>query len=201
MYLIAFIIGILSKKNIFSMFFSIYFLFFNWKKALGLFLMLSLGWGNFLFHERFLYPSLNLSQSLHQYQGKVLSFSQTYTKVDKYLIKLEKVDGSPMRGKLWLLLKHSNRPLYPGEVYQWKGKVQFQQDFYNPGLENFWYLQSDRHIWGTSFCLTSPKKLADIAAWNLLDRLRVYIYKLAYRDFTNEFSRSIFLTLILGDGA
>ncbi|MDQ5883709.1 MAG: competence protein ComEC [Pseudomonadota bacterium] len=110
----------------------------------------------------------------------------------------------PIKGEVWLSCYKDCPSMLPGEAWWVQGRLKKMSGFNNPGQSSIWYRMDFRHVIGQ--LSVSPgryQKEENIAKWDLLHRVRVWIYQKANLKFSEQqgFAKQIFLTLVLGIGS
>lgn len=204
MHLFAFIVGIISKDFLCPLFFLIFFLIDSWKRVLQLLLCCGVGLGWSLTHEHLSKPVgiENINSKIHHFDGKVRSFLAGSNNHYHCLVDVLEIDSQKVKAHIQLHIQEVQPKIYPGEHWQWSGRIWQPLTTVNAGPVGQWYQDRYRHIDAHSASvLHSLKKISEISRFDVFNRIRANLYQKAYHTFQNEFSRSVFLTLVLGVGS
>jgi competence protein ComEC len=189
MYLFAFVLGILAQKIFFPSLFLLFFFSFDYKKTLIIWLSWACGFSWMWCHQKQSLPPIQ--DTGHHYIGRIQSFPNG----GKVRVTLESLDHQKHTAQIWLDISATSKKLLPGEVWQWNG-------YHWHNHQEFWYRDDYRHIDGHSRLLPNTlMRCQTVSRWDILHRLQIACFNKAQQIFTNSYSRSLFLTLILGLGS
>lgn len=194
MQLFAFIIGIFSQKILFLPFFLVIFLSTRRLEWMHCLLLVAIGYGWAAWHESINFDK-NFPIGLMKVEGEIISFPQKKGDEQQWMLKILKTNT-----KIWIHCRNKCPSMYPGEIWQLTGRTWKKDSLSNPGDKNFWYQEAFKHISG-HMLLQQARLKFPIQWFQLTDRFRRFLYFKAYSCFDEEFSRSLFLTLLLGMGS
>lgn len=204
MHLFAFIIGIISKDFFCPLFFLLFFLINSWMRVLQLLLCCCMGWCWLLTHEYLSKPvGLNhVNSKIHHFDGKVRSFLAGSGNHYHCLVDILEIDSQKVKAHIQLHVQATQPKILPGERWQWSGRIWQPLTSVNAGPVGQWYQDQYRHIDAHSASIpNSLRKISEISRFDVINRIRAFLYQKAYRTFQIEFTRSVFLTLVLGVGS
>lgn len=201
--LVAFILGLISASYYFFFLFLLILFFFKSLKKFFIYLMFYiLGLCLFSTHQTHI-----KTQSLQFYHNffssfliKVVDFEQKKNWGSRWRVEIL----HPIQGEAWLSCYQNCPMMLPGESWWVQGRLKKISSFNNPGQSSIWNRMDFRHVIGQ--LTLSPgryQKDHDIEKWDLLHRVRVWIYQKANEKFSSQqvFAKEIFLTLVLGIGS
>lgn len=194
MYLFAFIVGILSQKIVFLPIFIIFILCPSRRVLIRCIFCILIGYGWSVWHES-RYVDKNCPIGLVKMQGIVKSFSQRKGSDQQWQMQILN-----SKTKIWVHCQNNCPQMFPGETWQLTGRLWKKDMLNNPGNMNFWYQEANKHISG-HLQLQKAKLKQGIAYFDLMAKFRRFLYLKAYSHISDEFSRSLFLTLVLGMGS
>ena len=199
MNLFAYILGYFTHYTYFSLLIFIFCLIFFRKK---IFLNIITFIAAILItqiHEANIKPQRNVFNQviLKSFESKVISFPKQKERLTQYHVSYEK--------QMIELFCLKNCPaLYPGEIWQWQGKIKPIENYHNFYDRTLWHEPHHRHILGRVFVDgKSLQRIAAIAPHDWINQIRKKLFDAVYfyiPEKDQHFSRALFLTLILGLG-
>lgn len=201
--LLALIIGLISATQPFFFLFLLILFFFSSIKTFYVNLMcFFLGLCLFLTHQ--FHIKTQGAQFSHNYFSSFLIKVKDFEQKKNWGIRWKVEMIKPLQGEIWLSCYENCPKMQPGEIWWVQGRLKKLAPLNNPGQSSIWYRLDFRHILGQLSVLDEHyQKAHDIASWDILNRIRVWIYLKANQHFSIEqsFSKQIFLTLVLGIGS
>jgi competence protein ComEC len=203
MLLIIFLMGMFSYEKFYP-FFLIFFCSFELsiKQISKCIVIFIFGYCLILNHESRI--KTQIDQFDHNYFSsflvKVIGFEEKKSYGKRWKVSIIQ----PFSGQVWVYCFQQCPLMYPGETWWIQGKIKKITVLHNPGQLDFWYQSNYRHLIGQIMMVPGKhKKEADIGKFDLLNQIRVSLYQKVNQAFNHQhdFSKRLFLTLVLGIGS
>lgn len=200
MNLVAYLLGHFTQYSVFLSIFSFLCLIFFSKNTIFNIIYFFIAIFISQAHQAHIKPQRNVYHQvlLKPSKSRVLSFTQKKGRLKQYRLSFQ-------HQIIELICWNHCPTMYPGELWQWQGKIKPIQTYHNFNDQSFWYEPKNRHLLGRVFIDgQNLKRIATIQTHDWINVIRKKIYLAVDAYFSKKethFARALFLTLVLGLGS